>query len=103
MRPVLAAAVGLGNARRPAELADPDDEGLVEEPARAEVIEERREPLVGRRHQSILKLVEVVTVGVPEVLAVVMPVDCDQTDARFDKSAAKQQALPVNVPAVAVA
>ncbi len=84
MRPVLTAAAA-DDPRRAAEFADPDDERLIEHAATVEVFEQRREPLVGRGHQAVLELIEVVAVGVPEVLAVVVPVDCHQADARLDQ------------------
>ena len=61
------------------------------------------EAAVGRGHQAVLQVVEVVAVGVPEVLAVVVPVDRHQRDARLDQASAEQEALAVDVPAVGVA
>ena len=103
VRPVLTAAIGLVDPRRAAELANPDHERLVEQAAAVEVFQQGREALVGRRHQTILQMVEIFAVGVPEVLSVVVPVDRHQPDARFDQAAAQQEALTMNVPAVAIA
>ena len=102
MRPVLAAAAA-DDPRRAAELADPDDERLIEQAATVQVVEQRREPLVGRGHQAVLELIEVVAVRVPEVLAVVVPVDRHQADARLDQPTRQQEALTVDVPPIAVA
>ncbi len=101
--PVLTPAVCLVDTRRAAELTDPHDERLVEQAAAVEVVQERREALVGRRHQTILKVMEIIAVGVPEVLSVVVPVNRHQADAGFDQAAAQQEALTMDVAAVAIA
>jgi hypothetical protein len=42
-------------------------------------------------------------VGIPEVLSVVVPVDRHQADARLGQASGQQEALTVNVPAIATA
>ena len=59
--------------------------------------------MVGRGHEAVLEVVEVVGMRVPEVLAVVVPVDRHQADPRLDEPAGEQEALAVDVSAVAVA
>ena len=103
LRPMLAAAVGPDDPRRAAEFADPDDQRFVEQAASIQVVEQGGETLVGRGHQAVLELIEIVAVRIPEVLSVVVPVDRHQADARLDEPARQQQALAVDVPAVAVA
>jgi hypothetical protein len=48
-------------------------------------------------------MLKVLTVRVPEVLAVVVPVDRDETHARLNQPPRQQQALAVDVAAVAIA
>src|SRR5580693_6248735 len=96
-------AAAADDPRRAAELAHPDDECLIEQAATVHVVEQRREPLIGWGHQAILELIEVVTVRVPEVLAIVVPVDRDQADARLDEPTRQQETLTVDVPPIAVA
>ena len=61
---------------RAAELAHPDDQGLVEQPAGGQVVDQGRHGLVGGREEPILELVEVVAVGVPAAGAL-PPIDCE--------------------------
>src|SRR5436305_1313015 len=67
-RPVLAPGVAGRDLGGAAELADPDDQGLVEQAPGVHVVEQGREAAVGGGHEAILEVVEVVAVGVPEVL-----------------------------------
>jgi len=59
--------------------------------------------LVGGRHQAVLEVLKILPVRVPEVLAVVVPVDGHQWHAEFDQPPGQQQALTVDVAAVLVA
>ena len=61
--------------RLAAELADPDHQRLVQQPALVEIGRAAPRAPVGRRNQVVLEPVEVVAVRVPEVPAVVVPVD----------------------------
>ena len=101
--PVFAAGVGGGDSGVAAEFADPDDQGFVEHAAAVEVVEECGEAEVGGGHEAVLELVEVIAVGVPEVDAVVVPVDGDEWDAGLDQATGEEEALAVDVAAVAVA
>jgi len=56
----------------------------IEQPALSQVIEERGEALVGGRHQAVLEVLKILPVRVPEVLAVVVPVDSHQWHPEFD-------------------
>ena len=64
---------------------------------------ESGEPSIGGGHQSVLELVEVVAVGVPEVAVIVVPIDRHEADTRLHQPAGQEQTLAVDVPAVAVA
>ncbi len=86
-----------------AELADPGDEGFVQEAALGEIVQERDERGFRRRQEVVLEAMEIVAVRVPERVAVVVPVDRNQRHAALDKPAGEEHALPVDIPPVAVA
>src|SRR5262249_34382063 len=103
VRPVLTAGIAPGDVRLAAKFADPDDQRLVEQPARRQVVEQGGEPLVGGRHQPGLAVFDRVARGGAEDPVVVVPVDRPEGYARLDQAARQQQALPVGVPTVSVA
>src|SRR5438034_5257373 len=57
---------------------------------------------VGGRHEVVLQTRKIISMRIPEVPAVVVPVDRDQADPRLDEASGQQQALAVNVSAVSV-
>ena len=63
-RPVVAAGV-LVDFRSAAEVAGPVDQRFPQEPALLEVLDERRDRLVGLRESTLLERGEVLLVGVP--------------------------------------
>ena len=84
--PVLAAGVAGGDLRFAAKFADPADECVAEHLPLFEIAEQGGQRLIGRRDQVILQAVEVVTVGVPKGLVIVVPVDADHRHAVFDET-----------------
>ena len=62
--PVVAPGAGV-DLGRPAELAHGDDQGFLEQPAAAQVVDQGRERPVGRRDQVVLEPAEDVCVRVP--------------------------------------
>lgn len=66
------------------EFAGPDDECVVEHAAVGEVGEDGREGLIGGWDEVAFEALEVIAVSVPEILAVVMPVDGDEGDTVFE-------------------
>src|ERR1017187_2981041 len=113
MRPMVAPrAVGgrihhdLSDARRSAELAHHEDQGIGQKAACLHVLEERRQADISRRQQALPKGVEVVLVRVPEgrldVAAVVVPVYLNQRCPRLDEPPCQQQTLPEWMPAVTI-
>ena len=85
-----------------AEFAHPGDDRVVEHAAPFEILEQRRQCLVGGRNQIVFEPVEVVAVRVPEVAAIVVPIDRHERDAMLDQAARKQDALAVDVAAVSI-
>ena len=86
-----------------AELTDPGDDRFVEHSTGFEVGQQGRQRAVGRRHQFVFQAIEVVAVRVPEVLAIIVPVDADERDAAFDQPPGEQHALSMNVATILVA
>ena len=58
-------AVALADPRRAAELARPDDQRFIEQPAVRQIIQQGRKRLVGGRHQPRLEIAEIAAVRVP--------------------------------------
>ena len=88
VRVVVAALAALGH-RHPAELAAPDDQRALEQPAPLQVGQEPGDRLVGpRAHPGVVRLD--VVVGVPAVD--VARVELDEPDAALDQPAGQQAA-----------
>ena len=89
------------------ELTHPDDQRLVEQAARGEVVDERGHGAIGVRKKAGPKLVEVVGVGVPAPRAFAADrlrvVDVDEPDSGLDQATGKEATLAVSVAAVLVA
>ncbi len=105
-RPVVAAAApARAQLRRPAVLAQADDQRLVEQPARVEVDQEARERAVEARQELVLHPGEVVPVGVPAGAgqAVLVPEDGDEPAPRLDQPPRRQRGLAEEGHAVEVA
>jgi hypothetical protein len=84
------------------EFAGPDDEGVVEQTAVIQVFENRGEGLIGGRDQVAFESLEVVAVCIPEVLAIVVPVDGNEGNAMFEEPASEEDGLSMDVAAVAI-
>lgn len=100
---VFASGVGGRDLRASSEFSGPDDECVVEHTAVSEVGEDSGEGLIGGRDEVVFQALEVVTVSIPEVLAIVMPVNGDEGDAVFEQSAGEEDALTVDISAIAIA
>src|SRR5688572_6121597 len=115
VRPVVAAVLRVRVARGahaepggPAELADRDEEGVLEEAARLEIREERGERTVELGAVEVAEGPEVGGVGVPRIdLGVAVrdrgPVHLDEARAGLDEPPREEATLPERVAAVAVA
>ena len=92
---------------RAAELAHPDDQGLVQQAPRIEVPDQRRNGLVGDRQQPILELVEIVAVSVPATVSFSADrggiVDRHETNAGLYQAVRQQAALAIARASVLVA
>src|SRR5690242_3162212 len=88
--------------RRTSKFAYPDHQRLVKQTAGGQIIKECCESNVRWRHQSVLQRREVVTVRVPEILAVIGPIDRHQSATRFDQASRKKTTLAMRVSAVPV-
>src|SRR5262245_41995602 len=93
---MVAAAVGVDD-RRPTELAEPQHEGRLQQPARREVLDERGERRIQRRAQ-LLRARAVLGVRVPAA-----ELDFDEPRARLDEPPRGQACLSERAAAVAVA
>lgn len=91
------------NLRSATEFSRPDHKGVIEHPAVFEIREHGAERLVSRRNQIVFETLKIVAVCVPEVTAVVVPVDRDEGNSVFQQSAGQQHALSMDVAAVAIA
>ena len=90
---VVVAAVAFLRHRRAAELAAPDDQGLVEQAAALQVLEQAGDRLVHRAAESWRGCLSMSAVGVP--LAAGAAVELDEPHAALDQ-AAGQQAVPAD-------
>ena len=90
---VVVAAVGALGDGEPAELACPEDDRLVEQPALLEVADQGRGGLVGPGTQRLERL-GVLAVGVPGLAA---QEELDKADAPLDQAAGDQAASAVLV------
>ena len=105
--PVIAPAVSVDPGRA-AEFPNGHDQGLAEQAAIGEVVEERRETNVEDRAQHVLKAVGVLGVRVPEgvrdglVAGISRPVDVNQPRPRFHQPSSENQRLAPLVPARSV-
>ena len=105
-RPVVtAAAAAGGDLRRPAVLADADDQRLVEKATGFEVDEQAREGAVEPGEEFVLHTGEVIPVGVPPGAgeAVLVPEDRDEPAAGLDEPACGEAGLAEEGHAVEVA
>ena len=94
--PVVAAGVAV-DPGRPAELAERDDQGRVEQAAGVEVLDQGRQAPVGDRQQVVAVLVEDLEVGVPVLPLLAEVVDVDERDAGLDQPAGQQQVLAAHL------
>ena len=111
IRPVIAAVgaelLRVLDLRRPAEFTHPDDQSLVQQPRRFEVLDQGGHGLVGDRQQPVLELVEIVAVRVPAAVALAADrrgiIDRYEPNAGLDQPARQQAALAVARSPVLVA
>jgi hypothetical protein len=96
--PVVAAGGGV-DLRAPPELAHDDDEGTVEHAAGGQVVEQAGDGGVERGKEPVLKVGEVLAVGIPGGVGVGGPGDVDEPGAGLDESPGEQNALAVDVAA----
>ena len=102
IRPMLTACILRGDLGFASELADPSDDRIVEHSASLEVFDQCGQGHVGRRDQIVFQTVEVIPVGVPEVLPVVVPIDRNNRDTMFDQTSCHQDALAMDVATVSI-
>ncbi len=84
------------------ELSGPDDKCVIEHSAIFKIAEHCAESLIGWGYQVVFQSLKVVSVSVPEVAAVVVPVDGDEGHAVFKKSSSQQHALAMNIAAISI-
>ena len=93
---------------RPAELAHPNDQCFVEQPAIGKVLQQRRIREVHRRHQCFLQALAVLGMRVPSgrncvVVLPTCPIDMNEGNTCFDQSSRQQHALSEPISPVAFA
>ena len=99
--------VPLPDLGSPAEFAAPHHQRFVQHAALFEVVQQRRERLIRRRHESLPVIDEVSRVGVPvdaDILdAIVGPEHGDERDVSFDQTPSLKDRLAVRIHSVAFA
>ena len=96
-RPVIAAGRRV-DLRRPAEVAEPHDQRVVQQPAVVQVFQQGRVAAIEHRQLALLQALEVVLVRVPAAVG-----DGDELHARLDQPPGQQARLAERASAVALA
>ena len=86
IRPVFSSSVIGGDLGSSSELTDPSDECIVEHAPFFEVFEECHECSLGWRYQVILESFEVIAMGIPKILTIIVPIDTYEGDVVFKQS-----------------
>lgn len=100
---MFAAGICGGDLWTASEFTDPDDQGVIQHVAIAQIGQHGGQGLISWRNQVTFQTYEVVPVSVPEVLPVVVPVDRHEGDTVFQQATCQQDALTVDVAAIAIA
>ena len=78
----------------------PDHQRFFQTPRLRKIIQHGTQRAISRWNQVVLQAIKVVAVRVPEVLAVIVPVDRDERDPLIEQPPGQQHALPMNGPAI---